>query len=50
MLYKFKSEYGLKQLSNQVIELDKLTYLSNLQNNITEYYITDKVNSCKEKK
>ena len=41
--HKYKHHFGLKQLSNQVIELDKNTFLSKLQNKITEYYLTDKV-------
>lgn len=41
--YKFKHSNGLKQLSNQVIELDKNMFLKDVINDITEYYITDKV-------
>lgn len=40
---KFKHNYSIKQLSNQVIELDKFIFLSNVYPKITEYYITDKV-------
>jgi hypothetical protein len=40
---RFKHEYGIKQLSNQVIELNKIMYLNDVHNNITNYYITDKV-------
>jgi SAM-dependent methyltransferase len=40
---KFKSKEGLKQLSNQVIELDKHLYLTEVANCIKDYYITDKV-------
>jgi hypothetical protein len=40
---KFKNKEGLKQLSNQVIELDKHLYLSEVAEHITDYYITDKV-------
>ena len=39
----FRSKFGMKQLSNQVIELDKNTYLRDLMPNITNYFITDKV-------
>ena len=42
-LHKFKQDYGIKQLSNQVIELNKIIYLNELQHNITNYYITDKI-------
>jgi hypothetical protein len=41
--HKFKKDFGMKQLSNQVIELNKSTFLSELQNNITNYYMTDKI-------
>lgn len=41
--YKFKNAEGLKQLSNQVIELDKNMFLKDLAHRITDYYITDKV-------
>jgi hypothetical protein len=47
MLNKFKHEYGLKQLSNQVIELNKVLYLTTLQNTITNYYITDKIDGLR---
>jgi len=40
---KFKSEYGIKQLSNQVIELNKLIYYKELKEEILDYYITDKI-------
>lgn len=40
---KFKKNYGIKQLSNQVIELDKIKFFNELQD-ITNYYITDKIN------
>jgi SAM-dependent methyltransferase len=40
---RFKRDEGIKQLSNQVIELDKNMYLSELADIITNYYITDKV-------
>jgi SAM-dependent methyltransferase len=39
----FKRDEGIKRLSNQPIELDKNTYLKELANNMTGYYITDKV-------
>jgi len=41
--HKFKNNYGMKQLSNQVIELNKATYLSELQHKITNHLITDKI-------
>lgn len=46
--HKFRQNEGLKQLSNQVIELDRNTYLKNVASNIRDYYITDKVdgNRC----
>lgn len=40
---KFKNDFGLKQLSNQVIELNKITYMNELENQMTKYYITDKI-------
>jgi SAM-dependent methyltransferase len=43
MSNKFKDEYGMKQLTNQVIELNKIIYLNDLRNKITNYYITDKI-------
>ncbi len=43
LLNKFVSEYGVKQLSNQVIELNKVSFLSDVQNEITNYFMTDKI-------
>lgn len=40
---KFRKEYGIKQLSNQVIELNKGTFIAELLPSITNYFITDKV-------
>ena len=40
---RFRSSAGLKQLSNQVIELNKSMYLREVAAEITNYYITDKV-------
>jgi SAM-dependent methyltransferase len=40
---KFKSRFGIKQLSNQVIEMDKNIFLTSVYPYITKYYITDKV-------
>jgi SAM-dependent methyltransferase len=40
---KFRSEFGMKQLSNQVIELDLNSYLKEVANSITDYYMTDKL-------
>lgn len=41
--HKFKKDYGIKQLSNQVIELNRATYLSEVHHRITDYMITDKI-------
>jgi hypothetical protein len=43
MKERFKTEYGLKQLGNAVKELDKIRFLNEVQKNITNYYITDKL-------
>lgn len=43
ILNKFVNEYGMKQLSNQVMELNKVSYISDVQNVITDYYMTDKI-------
>jgi hypothetical protein len=40
---KFKHKFGMKQLSNQVIELDKNIYIKNVAANVDNFYITDKV-------
>lgn len=40
---KYKSECGMKQLANQVIELNQIIYFDELHNNIQNYYITDKI-------
>lgn len=40
---RFKRDYGMKQLSNQVIELDVNIYMKELHKTITNYYITDKL-------
>ncbi len=40
---RFRSQNGLKQLSNQVIELNKNTFLKDILPTITDFYITDKV-------
>lgn len=40
---KFKTQNGLKQLGNQVIELDKNIFLQNIAPNAEHYYMTDKV-------
>jgi SAM-dependent methyltransferase len=39
----FKHKFGMKRLSNQVIELNKNTYLKDVYQHITNYYITDKI-------
>jgi len=41
--YKFKNKYGLKQLANKVLGLNKYTFIYDLQNVINDYYITDKI-------
>lgn len=41
--HKFKQELGMKQLSNQVQELNKNIFVQNVLPNITEYYITPKL-------
>lgn len=41
--YKFKSKYGLKQLANKVIGLNKPTFVTDLKNIMNDYYITDKI-------
>lgn len=38
----FRHKHGMKQLGNQPIELDKNIYIRDLQNQITNYYITNK--------
>ena len=40
---EFRHKLGMKQLSNQVIELNKNTYFRDVYNTITNYYITDKI-------
>jgi SAM-dependent methyltransferase len=44
---RFQHSDGLKQLSNQVIELDKNMFLKDVMPNITDYYITDKVDGAR---
>ncbi len=44
---RFKKSDGLKQLSNQVIELDKNMFLKDLLPEITKYYITDKIDGAR---
>ena len=45
--YKFQKSEGIKQLSNQVIELDKNMFLADVLKNITNYYITDKIDGSR---
>lgn len=45
--YKFKQMEGLKQLSNQVIELDKNMFLRDVLNDIEKFYITDKIDGSR---
>ena len=40
---KIKFKPSIKSIGNQPIELDKNIYLSNVKDNIKDYYITDKV-------
>jgi hypothetical protein len=40
---EFRHKLGMKQLSNQVIELNKNTYFRDVHEYITNYYITDKI-------
>jgi len=40
---KFRFEYGFKQLGNAVKELDKIRFLNKVQENMANYYITDKL-------
>jgi len=40
---RFRRSAGIKQLSNQVIEMDKNMFISQLYPHITDYFITDKV-------
>lgn len=44
---RFRQAEGIKQLSNQVIELDKNLYLKNLHGRLTEYYMTDKIDGVR---
>lgn len=45
--YKIKTNGSLKMISNQVIELDKNTYLRYVASHITDYYITDKIDGLR---
>lgn len=45
--YKFKHADGLKQLSNQVIELDKNMFLQDVLHSIGNYFITDKIDGTR---
>lgn len=42
-LRNFRHKYGLKQLSNQVIDLNKNIYYNTMIHNIDSYYLTDKI-------
>lgn len=44
---RFRRNYGMKQLSNQVIELDVNIYMKELHKTITNYYITDKLDGMR---
>ena len=39
----FATKFGIKQLSNQVNELNRNNFLSDVADDITNYYITDKI-------
>jgi ubiquinone/menaquinone biosynthesis C-methylase UbiE len=45
--YKFQHADGLKQLSNQVIELDKNMFLHDVLGQISNFYITDKIDGIR---
>jgi SAM-dependent methyltransferase len=45
--HKFKHDYGINQLSNRVIGLDKNIFLSDVLPNITNYYLTDKTDGLR---
>lgn len=47
MAGKFKERGTIKQLGNQVIELNKNIFYKNLLSRITDYYITDKVDGVR---
>jgi SAM-dependent methyltransferase len=42
-LDRYKEEFGMKQLGNQPIELDRNIYLRDVQSIIENFYITDKI-------
>lgn len=42
-LNNFKYKYGLKQLSNNVIDLNKNIYFNDMINKMQNYYLTDKI-------
>lgn len=44
---RFRKDFGMKQLSNQVIELDVNIYMKELHNYITDYYMTDKLDGTR---
>lgn len=39
----YKEKWGLKQLGNKVIDLNRLAFAQDIQPKITDYYITDKL-------
>lgn len=43
LLNQFKTKSGFKRLSNNVLELNKNLYYTNVLPNITNYYLTDKI-------
>lgn len=43
LLNQFKTKSGFKRLSNNVVELNKNLYYNNVLPNITNYYLTDKI-------
>ena len=44
---KFQHNYGINQLSNRVVGLDKNIFLNEVLNNITNYYLTDKTDGIR---
>lgn len=44
---RFKQRFGLKQLSNQVIEMDKNIFVNKVLPSISKYHITDKVDGTR---
>ena len=45
--YKFQQKFGINQLSNRVVGLDKNIFLNEVLNKITNYYLTDKTDGVR---